>query len=78
MKEIKEKISSIISALLLYSDKVTCVYKPLFLENALSISIVDSKGIKKQILVNYTKLTKVHDHLLETYIFEMFRENDLL
>lgn len=78
MPDVFEKLSLIIGEILLYSTKVHSVSKPNFTENAALIAITDINNITKDIFIPYTKLLKVHDHLLSAYIFELMKENNLL
>ena len=78
MPNVYEKLSLIIGEMLLYSAKVHSIIKPIFTDNSAIIGIKDSNSITKEIVIPYTKLLKVHDHLLSAYIFELMKENNLL
>lgn len=78
MNSVYEKLSVIISQLLLYSPQVYGVSKPVFTDDSIIISIKDKNGMSMNITIPYTKLMKVHDHLLYAYIFELMREYKLV
>lgn len=78
MPDVFEKLSLIVGEILLYSTKVNSVVKPVFTDNAALVSIKDINGMSKDITIPYTKLLKVHDHLLSAYIFELLKENNLI
>lgn len=78
MNSVYEKLSVIISQLLLYSSKVQTVSKPVFRDDYTLINIKDENGSSMNIMIPYTKLMKVHDHLLYSYIFEIMKENELI
>lgn len=78
MNSVYEKLSVIISQLLLYSPHVYGISKPVFTDDCTIISIKDSNGMSMNITIPYTKLMKVHDHLLYAYVFELMREYNLV
>ena len=78
MNSVYEKLSVIISQILLYSNKVHSIVKPVFKDNFALVVIKDENGMSKDIVIPYARLLKVHDYLLYGYIFEIMKENDLL
>lgn len=78
MQELYYKLAIIIGELLCYSKSINSITKPTFNEKEIVFIVRNKNDISKEISIPYSAMTKVHDHLLETYILSLFRENDLL
>lgn len=78
MKEILEKISIILAELLIYSTKIESLSKPKFTTEGIIFNISDSNKTIQSIFIEYSILSKLHDHTLECYIIKLMKEKNLI
>ena len=80
MKDIYEKIGAIIGQILCFSKKITWASAPVFDIPTESVILLfkDKNNSPIEISIPYGTLSKVHDHTLETMVFDLMRSNDLL
>lgn len=80
MKDIYEKICIIIGQILCFSKKICWASAPFFdTENeSVIIKFKDTNNNVMDIAVSYSSISKAHDHTLETMVFDIMRNEDLL
>lgn len=80
MIDIYEKICVVIGQILCFSKKISWASAPIF--DAENESVVfmfrDKNGNALDISIPYSSLSKAHDHTLETMVFDIMRQQDLL
>ena len=78
MKDIYEKVGTVIAQILMYSKKVSAIRKPVFRDEDVLLIFLDQQGIAHDISITYSTLTRVHDHSLETMVFDIMVKEDIL
>lgn len=78
MKDLYEKICIVIGQILCYSNKVKWAKEPEFRDDAIWLKFRDSQNNEIEIPIPFTEIVKVHDHTLESLIFKLVKNEDLL
>lgn len=78
MNELYTKICLVIGEILCYSRKIKWAMAPVFDTDTVIMRFLDDNNNSMEIPVQYSVINKVHDHSLETMIFNLLKVNDLL
>lgn len=80
MKDLYEKLCTIIGEVLCYSTKVMWASAPIFdkQEDAVILLFKDKNDNKIEVLVPFTQIVKVHNHSLQSLVLGIVKDKGLL
>lgn len=80
MKDLYEKLCTIIGEVLCYSNKVVWASAPIFdkQEDAVILIFKDKNDNRIEVPVPFTQIVKVHDHTLQSLVLGIVKDKGLL